>query len=55
MNTLGALGNLTLILIIVIYIFAVVGLQLFNDKYTDDKFDGERIRSVELSFNVPFL
>ncbi|XP_052794035.1 sodium channel protein 1 brain-like isoform X3 [Mya arenaria] len=44
MNTLGALGNLTLILLIVIYIFAVVGLQLFNDKYTPDKFDGEVIR-----------
>ncbi|KAH3837491.1 hypothetical protein DPMN_110882 [Dreissena polymorpha] len=45
MNTLGALGNLTLILLIVIYIFAVVGLQLFNDKYTDDKFEpGEIIR-----------
>lgn len=41
MNTLGALGNLTLILLIVIYIFAVVGLQLFNDKYTEDKFGGE--------------
>ncbi|KAL4228300.1 hypothetical protein ACF0H5_013731 [Mactra antiquata] len=41
MNTLGALGNLTLILCIVIYIFAVIGLQLFNDKYTDEKFDGE--------------
>ncbi|XP_053406003.1 sodium channel protein 1 brain-like isoform X3 [Mercenaria mercenaria] len=43
MNTLGALGNLTLILCIVIYIFAVIGLQLFNDKYTEEKFGGDGV------------
>ncbi|XP_060572053.1 sodium channel protein 1 brain-like isoform X2 [Ruditapes philippinarum] len=43
MNTLGALGNLTLILCIVIYIFAVIGLQLFNDKYTADKFGDDGV------------
>ena len=42
-NTLGALGNLTLILCIIIYIFAVIGLQLFNDKYTADKFDPDPV------------
>lgn len=35
---LGALGNLTLILVIVIYIFAVIGMQLFSKDYTADKF-----------------
>lgn len=34
----GALGNLTLILVIVIYIFAVIGMQLFSKDYTPDKF-----------------
>ena len=33
-TALGALGNLTLILFIIIYIFAVVGMQLFGSSYT---------------------
>lgn len=37
-STIGALGNLTLILVIVIYIFAVIGMQLFSKDYTPDKF-----------------
>ncbi|XP_030387841.1 sodium channel protein 60E [Scaptodrosophila lebanonensis] len=37
-STIGALGNLTLILVIVIYIFAVIGMQLFSRDYTADKF-----------------
>ncbi|KAL5288421.1 hypothetical protein ACFFRR_008949 [Megaselia abdita] len=37
-STIGALGNLTLILVIVIYIFAVIGMQLFSKDYTEDKF-----------------
>lgn len=37
-STIGALGNLTLILVIVIYIFAVIGMQLFSKDYTADKF-----------------
>ncbi|XP_037037155.1 sodium channel protein 60E isoform X3 [Bradysia coprophila] len=37
-QTIGALGNLTLILVIVIYIFAVIGMQLFSKDYTPDKF-----------------
>ncbi|CAF3629173.1 unnamed protein product [Rotaria sp. Silwood1] len=34
-KSLGALGNLTLVLIIIIFIFAVVGMQLFGQKYAD--------------------
>ncbi|XP_055685880.1 sodium channel protein 60E isoform X1 [Lutzomyia longipalpis] len=37
-STIGALGNLTLVLVIVIYIFAVIGMQLFSKDYTPDKF-----------------
>jgi hypothetical protein len=57
MNTLGALGNLTLILCIVIYIFAVIGLQLFNDKYTADKFgdDGVPRYNKKSPLTVNFL
>ena len=33
-NSIGALGNITVILGIIIYIFAVVGMQLFGNKYT---------------------
>ena len=40
-QSLGALVNLSVILGIVIYIFAVVGMQLFGSTYTPDKFDGE--------------
>ncbi|CAG5115373.1 unnamed protein product, partial [Candidula unifasciata] len=38
LSTLGALGNLCLILAIVIYIFAVIGMQLFEDDYVKEKF-----------------
>ena len=38
LRTLGALGNLTFVLGIVIYIFAVIGMQLFGDKYTEERF-----------------
>ncbi|BES91366.1 Sodium channel [Nesidiocoris tenuis] len=37
-STLGALGNLTFVLVIIIYIFAVIGMQLFSKDYTPDKF-----------------
>ncbi|ESO94539.1 hypothetical protein LOTGIDRAFT_118343 [Lottia gigantea] len=42
-NTFGALGNLTVVLFIIIYIFAVTGLQLFNRSYTADKFSPDGI------------
>ncbi|XP_050308218.1 sodium channel protein 60E [Anthonomus grandis grandis] len=37
-STIGALGNLTFVLVIVIYIFAVIGMQLFAKDYTEEKF-----------------
>ncbi|KAF5282508.1 hypothetical protein FQA39_LY04915 [Lamprigera yunnana] len=37
-STIGALGNLTFVLVIVIYIFAVIGMQLFSKDYTPEKF-----------------
>ncbi|KAI8511058.1 Scn1ap [Branchiostoma belcheri] len=39
-NSLGALGNLTFILGIVVYIFAVIGMQLFGEYYTAEAFGG---------------
>lgn len=32
-NSVGALGNLTLVLAIIVFIFAVVGMQLFGKMY----------------------
>ncbi|XP_049787947.1 sodium channel protein 60E-like [Schistocerca cancellata] len=37
-STIGALGNLTFVLVIVIYIFAVIGMQLFAKDYTKERF-----------------
>ncbi|XP_044746534.1 sodium channel protein 60E-like isoform X2 [Coccinella septempunctata] len=37
-STIGALGNLTLVLLIIIYIFAVIGMQLFSKDYLVEKF-----------------
>ncbi|XP_062900562.1 sodium channel, voltage gated, type V-like, alpha b isoform X3 [Mobula hypostoma] len=34
-NSMGALGNLTLVLAIIVFIFAVVGMQLFGKSYSD--------------------
>lgn len=42
-STIGALGNLTFVLVIVIYIFAVIGMQLFSKDYTPDKFDPDPV------------
>lgn len=42
-STLGALGNLTFLLIIVIYIFAVLGMQLFAKTYTAENFYPDRV------------
>ncbi|XP_039405301.1 sodium channel protein type 5 subunit alpha isoform X4 [Corvus cornix cornix] len=35
-NSVGALGNLTLVLAIIVFIFAVVGMQLFGKSYLDN-------------------
>lgn len=46
-STIGALGNLTFILVIIIYIFAVIGMQLFAKDYTAERFYPDPIpRSV---------
>ena len=42
-STIGALGNLTFVLVIVIYIFAVIGMQLFSKDYTTEKFHPDPI------------
>ncbi|KAM4642146.1 sodium channel protein type 2 subunit alpha-like [Discoglossus pictus] len=34
-NSMGALGNLTLVLAIIVFIFAVIGMQLFGKNYED--------------------
>jgi hypothetical protein len=38
-STFGALGNLTLVLVIFIYIFAVLGMQIIGGQYTPQNFD----------------
>ena len=38
LRTLGALANLTIVLFIVAYIFAVIGMQLFGTTYTEEVF-----------------
>ncbi len=35
-KTVGALGNLTLVLCIIIFIFAVMGMQLFGKSYVGE-------------------
>lgn len=37
-KSVGPVGNITLILGVIIYIFAVVGIKVFGDVYTTDKF-----------------
>ena len=50
-STLGALGNLTFILLIVIYIFAVLGMQLFGKDYTTENFYPDPIPRLEIRKN----
>lgn len=42
-KTVGDLGNLTFVLGIIIFIFAVMGMQLFGKSYTVDSFGGKDI------------
>ncbi|XP_076621094.1 sodium voltage-gated channel paralytic isoform X38 [Colletes latitarsis] len=57
-RTVGALGNLTFVLCIIIFIFAVMGMQLFGKNYTDnvDRFpDGELPRWNFTDFMHSFM
>ncbi|XP_055695807.1 sodium channel protein para isoform X23 [Lutzomyia longipalpis] len=57
-RTVGALGNLTFVLCIIIFIFAVMGMQLFGKNYTDnmDRFpDGEMPRWNFTDFMHSFM
>ena len=60
-STLGALGNLTFILLIVIYIFAVLGMQLFGKDYTTENFDPDPIprseteNTILVKFNLKYF
>ncbi|XP_035702487.1 sodium channel protein 60E isoform X2 [Folsomia candida] len=40
-STFGALGNLTLVLLIVIYIFSVMGMQVIGNRYSPMAFDAD--------------
>lgn len=37
-KTVGDLGNLTFVLAIIIFIFAVMGMQLFGKNYTEERY-----------------
>jgi hypothetical protein len=54
-STIGALGNLTFVLVIVIYIFAVIGMQLFSKDYTAEKFYPDPIPRYRSNFFLLFL
>eukprot|EP00795_Rhopilema_esculentum_P002961 gene2961-1213_t len=54
-NSIGALGNITVILCIIIYIFAVVGMQLFGSKYTEQVFGGNIPRYNFKNFGNSFM
>nr|XP_013805111.1 PREDICTED: sodium channel protein type 5 subunit alpha isoform X2 [Apteryx mantelli mantelli] len=46
-NSVGALGNLTLVLAIIVFIFAVVGMQLFGKSYMDN------VKEISKTGNLP--
>lgn len=37
-NSVGPIGNITLILVLIIYIFAVLGVKVFGNAYTEEVF-----------------
>lgn len=47
-RTMGALGNLTFVLCIIIFIFAVMGMQLFGKNYTGKRQDANGEGSTDL-------
>ena len=42
-DSIGALGNLTLLLALVVYTFAVVGMQLFSESFKPEKFHDNEV------------
>eukprot|EP00050_Salpingoeca_kvevrii_P002109 m.186932 g.186932 ORF g.186932 m.186932 type:complete len:1593 (-) comp10537_c4_seq1:430-5208(-) len=54
-ESISSLGYLILILCIIMYIFAVVGMQLFRDSYTDEAFGGEMPRWNFTDFPHSFM
>lgn len=42
-STLGAVGNMTLVLAVMVYIFAIMGVQLFQDIYSEQNFAPEPV------------
>ena len=38
-STVGAIGNVSIVLMIIIYIFAIIGMQLFGKDYVAEKFE----------------
>ena len=54
-KSMGALGNITVILGIIIYIFAVVGMQLFGEKYTEAVFENNIPRYNFKDFGNSFM
>nr|XP_006818874.1 PREDICTED: sodium channel protein 60E-like [Saccoglossus kowalevskii] len=54
-NTLSSIGYLTVILFIIIYIFAVIGMQLFGEVYIEENFDGEVPRWNFIDFYHSFM
>ena len=53
-STFGALGNLILVLLITLYIFAVLGLQVVGEYYTKKAFDAQD-NEDEFPRCTPFL
>ena len=54
-RSVGQLGNLTLVLGIVIYMLAVVGVQIFAKYYTNKNFNGEIPRWNFIDFWHSFM
>uniref|UniRef100_A0A674PLI8 Sodium channel protein n=1 Tax=Takifugu rubripes TaxID=31033 RepID=A0A674PLI8_TAKRU len=53
-NSMGALGNLTLVLAIIVFIFAVVGMQLFGKNYQDCTLPRWHMKDFFHSFLIVF-
>lgn len=51
-RSLNALGNLTLILGIIVYMFAVVGTHVFGDKYKPERFPEREVSIIKTSTGI---